>query len=130
MISAAFVFLVASLYSLSAVIPGGIEAASPEAMVTRIAGPLIAALAALSAFPSTRVVRFANIVLGVALITSPLVVPMWSPRALVIQAVVGLWVTGFSLLPRERDRVISGGGWRHVLSSPTTIDRIETSAGL
>jgi hypothetical protein len=130
MISSAFVFIIATLYSLSSVLPGGIDPSSTEALVTRIAGPSIAGLAALSAFPSARVLRFANVVFGIALMTSPLAVPLWSPRALVIQVVVGLWVTGFSLLPRDRDGVVTGGGWRHVLSSPSTIDRIETAAEL
>ncbi|MES2964279.1 MAG: hypothetical protein V4760_10340 [Bdellovibrionota bacterium] len=130
MISSLIVFLVACAYSLASVIPGGLDAASTEAMVSRAMGPLIAAVAALSAFPSTRVVRFANVFLGVTLFTSPLAFPTWSPTALVIHAIVGLWVTGFTLLPRGRDLVMTGGGWRHVLSSPSTIDRIETAAGL
>lgn len=130
MITALMVFIIATLYALSPTVPGGLDPESSAADLARALGPLMAATAALSSFPATRLVRLANVVFGIALIVSPIVVPGWAPTALVIQGIVGLWVTGLSLLPRDRDVAISGGGWRHVLSSPSTIDRIETAAEL
>lgn len=130
MITSILLFLIGCAYALAPTIAGGIDPMSSAADVARAIGPSIAGVAAMSAFPSARVLRFANVVIGIGLCLSPIVVPKWAMAALVIQVVVGLWVTGFALLPRARDGVVTGGGWKHVFSSPSTIDRIETSGGL
>lgn len=130
MITATLVFFIASAYAMAPNLDGGITPVTHAADLARSMGPLIAGLAALSAFPSTQILRCVNVVLGIALALSPLAFPSWSATALVIQVIVGLWVTGFSLLPRSRECAKVGGGWKHVLSSPSTIDRIETAAEL
>lgn len=127
MITATLVFLVATAYALSPMILGGVDPTSDAGPAAIAIGSLMAGLAALSAFPSAAIVRHANTTLGIALMLSPIVQPFWPVTALVIQVVTGSFVTGFSLLPRNRDRVVTGGGWRQVFCSPSRIDRIETS---
>ncbi|MEK7358146.1 MAG: hypothetical protein AAB250_16995 [Bdellovibrionota bacterium] len=127
MITSFLIFAITCLYSAAPRIEGGLDPGSQAALLAHIAGPVMAGVAVVSAFPSAWILKNVNTCLGAALILSPALVPSWPPNALVIQVIVGLLVMGLSLLPRRRDPIVTGGGWRHVFSSPSTIDRIQTS---
>ncbi|RYZ71697.1 MAG: hypothetical protein EOP05_11780 [Proteobacteria bacterium] len=118
MIAAFFLLLISFAYSLAPTLAGWPE--GPEMITAHIVGPLIIILAVMARFPSFAFLRHANTVVGFLLTLSPFLFFRGWPSALVIQAVVGLWVMAFSMLssaPRE------GGGWRRTLNAPISEDK-------
>lgn len=121
MIYSVFIILISFGYSIAPTLAGWPE--GPEMIAAHILGPLILILAVMSRFPSFSFLRHVNTAIGLLLTASPLFyfagIIGW-PSALVIQAVVGLWVMAFSMLssaPRE------GGGWRRTLNAPISEDK-------
>jgi hypothetical protein len=117
-IASFFVIVIGIAYSFAPALAGWPEGI--ESVVANIFGPLIVLLAILARFPAFAFCRHINNWIGFLLAISPLFYFKGWPSALVIQAVTGLWLMGFSMLSTTSGE---GGGWRRTLEVPATEEK-------
>lgn len=111
MIAQVFVFVIGLAYAFSPDLLGlgyGVELVGAHVL-----GPLVAALALASCFPSLAFLKHLVTWLGFALVISPFALWWGQPSALIVQAVAGLWIMGFSMLAKP---IYNTDGWDRVLT--------------
>ena len=81
-----------------------------------IVGPLVATLAIIAIFESTRGLRKGNIALGAWLLVSPWLIGSEPLTAIIADMVTGALIVGFSMVKGELKEKV-GGGWQALWQS-------------